>query len=82
MERDRERVFLVGLERLTRETGVAIGGCGCCGSPFLIDDADVSDERSGYSNNGYAGEVTWVTPSDEYAWENYSESIVKDTAHV
>ena len=29
--------FRVGLEKLTRETGVVIGGCGCCGSPSLFD---------------------------------------------
>ena len=29
--------FRVGLEKLTRETGVVIGGCGCCGSPSLFE---------------------------------------------
>lgn len=28
--------FLKKLNDLTKETGIAVGGCGCCGSPFLI----------------------------------------------
>ena len=29
--------FLEGLTKLSNETGVKIGGCGCCGSPWLDD---------------------------------------------
>lgn len=38
--------FLRGLAELTRRTGVEVGGCGCCGSPFLTP---LEDECSGYS---------------------------------
>ena len=68
--------FLVGLEKLTRETGVAIWGCGCCGSPSLAT-ADVSDERSGYGYDGCSC-VMWIAPSDKYDWETYSEKIVRE----
>ncbi len=27
--------FLEDLEKITRKHKIAIGGCGCCGSPFL-----------------------------------------------
>ena len=36
---EHENKFLIGLEKLTRETGITIGGCGCCGGQFL-DEAD------------------------------------------
>ena len=75
---DKERAFLIGLEKLTRETGVKIGGCGCCGSPFMDElEEKEKDTNAGYGL-GYAGEVSWIAPSDEYNWENFSTSIVKD----
>ena len=72
---EKERLFLIGLEKLTRDTGIEIGGCGCCGSPYL-EQAEITDKRSGYGY-GYASEVLWIDPSDDYDWENYSGSIVK-----
>lgn len=30
--------FLSDLTELSRKHGIAIGGCGCCGSPWLYDD--------------------------------------------
>jgi hypothetical protein len=32
---ERQDKFLAELTKLTMKYGVAIGGCGCCGSPFL-----------------------------------------------
>jgi Fe-S oxidoreductase len=32
---DREAEFVKALNKLTKKYGVAIGGCGCCGSPYL-----------------------------------------------
>ena len=39
MSADVERVmaFLADLDELTDKHGIAIGGCGCCGSPYLYD---------------------------------------------
>lgn len=73
---NKEKEFLVGLEKLTRKTGIVIGGCGCCGSPYLYE-VGITDERSGYGF-GYASEVAWIDPSDDYNWENYSNFIVKE----
>lgn len=36
-ERDMQ-AFLRKLSKLTRQTGITIDGCGCCGSPFLVHD--------------------------------------------
>jgi len=69
----RRRAFLTELGELTKKYGVAIGGCGCCGSPWLDDDADVSDERAGYSEGG--GELQWITPGDIYLWEAYLNQL-------
>lgn len=32
---DKEKAFLAELEVLSRKYGVIVGGCGCCGSPWV-----------------------------------------------
>ena len=70
--------FLKGLRKLTKETGLEIGGCGCCGSPFLTKVAH--REGAGYAltdpNRSNSG-VRWVSPDDEYDWDEYKNHIVK-----
>lgn len=77
VENENERKFLIGLEKLTRETGIAISGCGCCGSPFMssVEKKELS-ENAGYGF-GYGDSITWISPDDEYNWEEYSGSIIK-----
>jgi hypothetical protein len=72
---DKEKAFLVGLEKLTRETGIVISGCGCCGSPALDECSDLPTD-AGYGF-GYAGQVAWISPNDEYDWEKYRANVVK-----
>lgn len=74
---ERKVAFLIGLAKLSRETGIAIGGCGCCGSPSI--DAlkpEELDERAGYGY-GDAGQVLWISPSDSYNWERFADSVVR-----
>lgn len=80
---EKQRAFLIGLAKLTRETGVVIGGCGCCGSPFLgiLSEPEAIDPAAGYGY-GYACEVVWISPGDTYAWEKYGGSIVRDLPEV
>lgn len=77
---DAERAFLAGLEKLTRETGIAITGCGCCDSPFMYDLAagDLAPE-AGYSCNRHGGNVSWVCrdPDNPARWEEDRQWIVK-----
>jgi hypothetical protein len=73
----RRAAFILGLRELTKKHGVSIGGCGCCGSPWLDEDADVSDERAGYSEDSSGELLRWVAPSDKRVWEKYSASIVR-----
>lgn len=55
--------FREGLERLSRRTGVVIGGCGCCGwSPALFEiSAEENSLEKGYVyKNGILGErISW-----------------------
>ena len=77
-ESERKAEFLIGLAKLTRETGICISGCGCCGSPALdaMDDDELPDERAGYGY-GSAGEVLWISPSDSHVWERFADSIAR-----
>lgn len=67
---DQIKLFLKELSRLSKKHHIYIGGCGCCGSPYLIasegyvfkDGYDISDyedlvgnDEEGYSVN-YKGE--------------------------
>lgn len=72
-----ERRFILGLTKLTQETGIAIGGCGCCSSPFL-EAAEFTSSESGYGF-GYTEQLAWIDPSNDYDWERFRQSIVKDT---
>lgn len=79
-EEQRKIDFLIGLANLTRQTGIAVYGCGCCGSPDLIAlEHAAMDERAGYGY-GDNGEVVWISPADSYDWEKLSESIVRPAA--
>lgn len=75
---DRKHAFLVCLEILTRKTGVKIVGCGCCGSPEIVEASgdELGDLDAGYGY-GYSGEVVWVSHADAYHWRNFSKSIVR-----
>ena len=73
--KEKEEEFLIGLNKLTKETGIKIHGCGCCGSPYLCE-ADISSEDSGYAIIGKE-QVMWIDPSDSYDWETYSKDIIR-----
>lgn len=70
----RQRAFLVALRALTIKHGIAVAGCGCCGSPSL-EPVDVSDSMAGYV---YRDRLLWVSPADELDWGEYSAEVVRD----
>jgi len=74
---DKERQFLIGLEKLTRETGVAVVGCGCCGSPSLENLTDAERHpAAGYGKGGgvASSDVAWISPSN-VDWEEVKGNI-------
>jgi sugar phosphate isomerase/epimerase len=44
-ERDQKKVeqYLTRYAALCRKYGLYVGGCGCCGTPFLVEDPDEDD---------------------------------------
>jgi hypothetical protein len=61
---DPEKVeaFLKDLTELSRRHGIAIGGCGCCHSPFL-KDADSATSYYRVDPSGYYG-FEWIGPAE------------------
>ena len=57
--------FLAELTELTKKHGIAIGGCGCCGSPWITSDVDVGDDQSGYCVDEYGDNLTWIESKGE-----------------
>ena len=43
--------FLQGMAKLSKETGIVVWGCGCCGSPFLEEATTDDLERGVYRHN-------------------------------
>jgi hypothetical protein len=75
---EQEKAFIRGLEKLTRETGIVIHGCGCCDSPSLYSiEKEKIPTEAGYCFGAYpGGEVQWMKPADYY-WEKHKTKIVR-----
>jgi hypothetical protein len=59
----RREAFAAALTKLSMKHGIIVGGCGCCGSPFLTEATD--EERSGryvVSDDGMDPEIDWKIP--------------------
>lgn len=71
---EKEREFLIGLEELTRRTGIAVVGCGCCGSPGLdhLQDDEFPPE-AGYGHESMR-DFEWIAPGD-YAWKRGARPV-------
>jgi hypothetical protein len=78
MDDDTQRQFLLELTALTRKYGIAIGGCGCCESPYLRTADDVTAPHAGYAITSGVNSLRWVAPSDKYDWANHSANIVRE----
>ena len=91
---EKQREFFPALEALTRKYGVFIGGCGCCGSPWVggghVDDSDFNDVdyqgvhyRGGYAY-GESQRLEWKSAYDlcleahRKEWEAMQNHLWKD----
>ena len=63
------RAFLIELSELSRKHGLLIGGCGCCGSPYIMRKED-DQEPSGYFTN-YSNDLSWISPRIPPDWQTF-----------
>ena len=72
-----EKTFIRGLEKLSRETGIIIAGCGCCGSPFMDElEQTAKSENAGYAVIEY-GQIMWIAENDKDDWRRYAAKIIE-----
>jgi hypothetical protein len=63
--------FMAGLAELTAHTGISVHGCGCCGSPFLVDQLGDGQMPGAYEHKidkeGLAENIGWKAhkPAEE-----------------
>jgi hypothetical protein len=57
IDKERYNAFLKELTKITKKHKIAIGGCGCCGSPYLVSVEKSKGTR--YTHDGEFGEVLW-----------------------
>ncbi|MDY6893928.1 MAG: hypothetical protein SVO01_00695 [Thermotogota bacterium] len=74
---EKEKAFLIGLRKLSFETGIVICGCGCCGSPYLEERNDLSLD-AGYIVDDGTDFVRWIDKKyDSFHWEKEKNRIIK-----
>lgn len=56
--------FVRELTELSRKHGIAIGGCGCCDSPYLYKLLPGQMKRA-YRHAEAGQEIAWKDPSEE-----------------
>jgi hypothetical protein len=82
MTKEQEAAFLEGLRVLTLQTGVVIGGCGCCGSPSLGALAE-GEGDSFYRREPYGEEkVEWISPREVAEEERRREAYKRSEAYM
>jgi hypothetical protein len=73
-----ERQFLSGLTDLTIRTGISVHGCGCCNSPYLLDDASEHHPESFYYTGQDGGNLMLLVPKSDLLWA-IRETIREET---
>ena len=71
--------FLIGLDKLSRETGYVICGCGCCSSPFLVKEKPENmTSEAGYCSpdKDCMGDINWTGPKSTM-WDRDKKKIIK-----
>lgn len=71
LQKDQIAAFLQELTALTRKHKIAIGGCGCCGSPFLCGTELLNGLYEVYGPNG--DNLEYVKLEDAGTDEVYDE---------
>lgn len=72
--------FLKELSKLSRKHGVYIGGCGCCGSPFLYNKkGTIFADKLEYDKNRYSVEEQRETDEQDEIMTMLEETDFNET---
>lgn len=70
------QAFVAALQALSAQHGIAIDGCGCCGSPYLMDCTD----SVRYRLDGTELKTNYHPTSEDAAMESESSAIAQNAA--
>jgi len=56
--------FLCDLEEISRKHGIVIGGCGCCGSPFMNAMGRKTEGQCCYASFMNGSDIKWMTKTE------------------
>jgi hypothetical protein len=57
--KEQVEAFLKDLSKLSRKHKIFIGGCECCGSPFLMPISKDGKYEVEYDKSGFAEKLKW-----------------------
>lgn len=63
MNAEKKQAFLAELNKLSKKHQIYIGGCGCCNSPYLLDETE--------DYNGLKS-IEWDKEKERYIEAKYS----------
>ncbi len=75
---ENEKQFILALRELSLKHRVVVGGCGCCGSPWVVEQKEEHfSPEAGYAIEiPHDGDISWLSPAMSQ-WKDHHDKILK-----